>query len=121
MALVHIDYSDGRYTYQRVPNGWHGTVVDVPEETLTLWDAIFQAADVLEEQLALLDNEWHRKPENCAEHQPDGNGLCWWCKAPVEPAEHPSTEDVRAIQAAIEAPADVPGQLIEAEPSEEHP
>ena len=61
---IHIEYSDGRYTYRKVD--WE-SAVEVPDETVALWDAVSAAANLVEEQLAALDNARYAAREAAGE------------------------------------------------------
>lgn len=77
---IHIEYSDGRYTYRKVD--WGERSVEVPDETVALWDAVFAAANLVEEQLAALDNARYEAAEaagQCSHGTPHARD-CYECR-----------------------------------------
>jgi len=59
-TIVAVDWSDGRYFFQRVMTHGHATHV-VPEKTVRKWEAIAALDDQVNDQLRDLDNARHAR------------------------------------------------------------
>lgn len=86
--LLWITWSDGQYSYRPTDSKTPGcVVVEVPDSTVAVWDAICKLTQAMDDQLGELDTAWHAQPENhtCDRDTADiGQGRCIYCNRRME-------------------------------------
>lgn len=54
---IKISWNDGMYGYRPAENHETNNVVEVPDEVVSLWDAIDKAVGEVQKQLRILDDQ----------------------------------------------------------------